>query len=241
MMVQPESLFALPETAALLAEEAAVALQLAQREATGRALLLGPSAAALCEPDWVLPQRPAVRLHVDGEELSGDVRCTPHALPWEDAAFRLVIVCHAGDVLGATAPLVTELARVLAPGGVLLWFALNPRSAWLPWCHWQALRRRAWRNPAFPGRFTGARTAARQLRGSRLPTRAIEYLGACWPSAQPAADAARVEGMPALLRAAYLVATCKRTAALTPLRARLPRRSPAHPQLAGTPSQRACA
>ncbi len=114
------------------------------------------------------------------DRFGGDVVCMADALPWEDDAFRLILVQHAGDALPSRGALIDELARVLAPGGVLLWYGLNP---WSPWAGLDALAGAVTvcrcRAPA-PADITRRRLLRRQL----APV-SIDYVGA-WLAASRA-------------------------------------------------------
>jgi SAM-dependent methyltransferase len=214
----------------------------AARQPSGRALLLQPDLSARELPVDLAHLAP-MRLHANGEALSGDVVCAAGALPMEDESFQLVFAQHVGDVqpLGsgpAGARLVEEIARVLAPGGLLLWSGFNPWSPWLAWIRWHT-RRGGFSRPA------NADALRRRLARCQLTPVALEYLGTCWPrrSADVRPPSAASSGrLSAPLRGTYLIAARKQRAVLTPLRPRAARTGVGlAPRLAGTPSQRACA
>ena len=171
-----------------------------------------------------------------GGRLGGAVDCAPAVLPFENAAFELVLAQHAGDALPDEG-FAEELSRVLAPGGVLLWYAFNPWSPWLAWIHWQT------RGSAAPP-FANADTQRRRFVRARLAPVSTSYVGACSPTRREAAaitDDARSRLL-APLRGAYLLVVRKQRASLTPLRPRVKHASVAlGARLAGTPSQRASA
>ena len=229
----PDNLFALPEVDVLLREELARLPAFAARQPAGRALLLQPCASSrgLAVDTGQLAM---LRVHAERAQLRGDVVCSADALPWEDDAFQLVFAQHVGDALPDAAALVDELARVLAPGGVLLCCGFNPWSPWLAWIHWQA--RQGLQVP----RVTPAEIARARLSKRGLTAARVEHLGSCWPQRDPhGARAASSLFDP--LRGAWLIAAEKRRAVLTPLRARgAHARMPARPQLA-TPNRRASA
>jgi SAM-dependent methyltransferase len=229
----PDHLFALPDSAALLRDELDGVAEHASRQPNGRALLLQACAAnreLAIDTRHLVP----VRQHVERDRLGGDVACMADALPWEDDAFRLVLVQHAGDVLPSRGTLIDELARVLAPGGVLLWYGLNPWSPWLAWMHWQA------RHGLPLPRTAPADITRRRLLRRQLAPVSIDYVGACWPH-RGERSAIHAMGLLAPMRGAYLLTASKQRAVLTPLRPRFVReRVRIHPQLA-TPSHRACA
>jgi SAM-dependent methyltransferase len=230
----PDNLFSLRDLGALLREELARVPLHAARLPAGRALLLQPCVAnrALVADTRHLA---AVRIHADQEILRGDVACAADALPWEDDAFQLVLAQHVGDVLPNGGALIDELARVLAPGGTLLWFGLNPWSPWLAWIHWQA------RSGMPVPRVVHADAARKRMHGCHLVAAAPDYLGTCWP--QKAGEPGRIHRgrLLAPLRNAFLIAASKQRSVLTPLRPRLVReRTAIRPHLAA-PSRRASA
>jgi SAM-dependent methyltransferase len=230
-----ESLYALPQIRAVLREELGFLREHAARQPAGRALLLRPHATTR-DLDADVAHLAATELHVERDRLGGDVACTPGALPFEDAAFQLVLAQHAGDALPDEA-FAGELARVLAPGGVLLWNAFNPWSPWLAWIHWQT------RRVAAP-QFANAQTQRRRFLRAKLTPVSLRYVGACWPSRRDGAagaDGARSRLLTPL-RGAYLLVARKQHAALIPMRPRRKHASVAFgARLAGTPSQRASA
>ncbi len=229
MITGPDNLFALADTAALLRDELERVPEHAARQPNGHALVLQASAVNR-ELSVNLRHLAAVRLHVDGGELAGDVRCAAHALPWEDASFRLIVVQHASDTL-ADDGLAEELARVLAPGGVLLWFAMNPWSPWLAWMHWQA------RHGMRLLQVTHADAARRRLLRAQLAPVSVDHVGACWPQRGEPSSLHRW-GVFTLLRAAYLLTASKQRAVLTPLRPRLLRERPMIGPRLASPSHR---
>jgi SAM-dependent methyltransferase len=228
-----DTLFALPELDAVLREELARVPHYAARLPAGRALVVQACAANRAFP---LDTRHlgAVRLHADQDRLRGDVVCSADAMPWEDDAFQLVLVQHAGAHWPSLNAMIDECARVLAPGGTLLWFGLNPWSPWLAWIHWQARR-----GIPLP-RAAHADATRRRMHDAHLATSALEYFGTCWPRAGVLAPLHRHPLM-SVLRSAYLVTASRQRSVLIPLRPRLVReRTSIRPQLA-TPSRRASA
>ena len=225
--------FALPDLDALLREELARVPHHAARLPAGRALVVQACAANRSLPVDTR-HLGAIRLHADQDVLRGDVLCSANAMPWEDDAFRLVLVQHAG-VHGSDANgMIDECARVLAPGGTLLWFGLNPWSPSRAWIHWQA------RSGMPLPRVAHADTLRRRMHGVHLSTAALEYFGTCWPRAGVLESLHRHPLMSAF-RSAYLICASKQRSVLTPLRPRFAReRSAIRPQLA-TPSRRASA
>jgi len=223
----PDNLFVLPEFEALLREELARVPALALRQPAGAALLLQAGAANRALPVDLRHLR-ATRLHVEDGGFGGDTRCASDALPYESDAFQFIVVQHAADVLAAPEALVDELARVLAPGGTLLWFGLNPWSPWMLWLHWQARR-----GVALP-HARHSDTLRRRLQQAQLTPGSGATLGACWPSLAPRGDVSRLL---APLRGAWMLLASKQRAVLTPLRPRPLRSVTPHPSLA-VPSRR---
>jgi len=234
-----ESLFALPEILATLREELAVLPAHAARQPGGRALLLQPHAAAHALPVDVR-HLAATRLYANGAVLGGDIVCSARALPIEDESFQMVFAQHIGDAQPEDG-LVEEIARVMAPGGLLLWSGFNPWSPWLAWIHWHT------RGGGAVPQALNADALRRRLMRSRLAPVALDYLGTVWPRRN--ADAERIgagdtrrANLLAPLRGTYLLTARKHRAVLTPLRPRAKRSGVAlGAHLAGTPSQRACA
>lgn len=237
MKAIPDSLFALPEIQAMLRRELALVPPHAARQPGGRALVLQPHAIARALPLDVGHLGP-VRLHADGALLRGDAVAAPGALPFESESFQMVFVQHVADA-GADEVLVGEIARVVAPGGLVLWCGFNPWSPWLAWMHWRARGGRAMPET------THADALRRRLLRARLVTQTLDYLGTCWPTrgdAMIATRAGRASRWLAPLRGVYLIAARKQRAVLTPLRPRVKRHAVAlGTRFAGTPSQRACA
>lgn len=120
------------------------------------------------------PQR--VNLHVDDNSLVGDLRCSPDALPLESASLQLIVVRHAVDMLDHDSGIEAELARVLAPGGALMLFGLNPMSPWRFW--WSRRARHGMRLP----HCRYASRMRRVLSGCNLTPARSEFLGGSWPA-----------------------------------------------------------
>ncbi len=230
MIAGPDNLFALADFGPLLRDELDRVPEHAARQPNGSALLLQASAANR-KLDVNFRHLPVVRLHVDGDQLCGDVRCAPDALPWEEASFRLIVVQHASDLL-AEDNLAEELARVLMPGGVLLWFAMNPWSPWHAWTHWQARR-----GMPLP-QVTHAETTRRRLLRAQLAPVSVDYLGACWPRRDRESSLHRWSPF-MVLRGAYVLTASKQRAVMTPLRPRLLRKEPLMGPRLASPAQRA--
>lgn len=226
MITGPDNLFVLPDVDALLREELARARAIAASLPGRRALLLqGHESARAFEADL----RPfiATRVHVGAAGLEGDVACSAGALPWGDDAFELAVVQHADDVPGPSAGFVDEIARVLAPGGTLVWYGFNPLSPWHAWMRWHA--RGGVRMP----RVASADGVRRQVLRAGFVAASIVGIGPCWPGGTRVARSRPLTH----LRAAWMLVASKQRAVLTPLR---PRARPvrALPQPALAPSRR---
>jgi SAM-dependent methyltransferase len=170
----PGSLFELEEMQDLLGREWNLARRHAAHVASGRALSLAPIHRALEHGFGSHPE--LIRLHLEGPALRGDMTCLPQALPFECDSLQLIVVRHVGDVLGTDNDFDSELARVLAPGGTLILFGLNPLSPWRLW--WSRQARRGLTAP-------GCRIPARMRRilaDKHLTTGQIEFLGGWWPA-----------------------------------------------------------
>ncbi|MBN8727879.1 MAG: hypothetical protein J0H15_09300 [Xanthomonadales bacterium] len=209
---------ALPEVRAVLRAELGHIAAEAARRPRGRALVLQACAANRAIGLDTRHLQP-VRQHVEAARLAGDAACRPEALPWENSAFQMVVVQHAGEALGGDSGLLPELIRVLAPGGVMLWFGLNPYSPWLARLRWAGRS-----SPARPPRTVAAGMARRQLMAGHLVATRVEWLGPCWRA--EAAPEARAITAAAPLRAAYVVSAIRQQSAPIPLRLRT-RRAPA--------------
>jgi SAM-dependent methyltransferase len=231
----PDNLFALPEIEPLLREELDRVAPLAARQPAGRALIV-QACVANRHLGVDVRQLAALRVQVQDRRYVGDVVCAVDALPWEDAAFNLVVAQHVGDALphAHAGTVIEELARVLAPGGALLWFGLNPWSPWLAWTHWQGRHGL----PAPNTRHVD--TTRRHLLRQRLALAGLDLLGTCWPQ-RGSPSAIHRSAVLAPLRCAYLVTATRQRAAMTPLRPHFARERVAmQPQLS-TPSRRASA
>jgi len=145
--------------------------------------------------------------------LSGQARCEPQCLPFASESFKLVVAQHVLEQCDAAEQVAEEVARVLAPEGVALFFGFNPTSLWRPW-----LARR------LPGelRFRAAAGWRDVLVRSRLDLLQVRYSGMWNPwsaaaahDAGPAATWARSLGR---FCGSWLLLARKRRSALTPLR-----------------------
>jgi SAM-dependent methyltransferase len=224
-----DRLFPLPGMHVLLGDELRLASELALRQPAGRALLLHPRGESSAVG---LHGLRGTHVHCAGDLLDGDVRCSAHALPFEDDAFRLVVAQHVADNLPEATRLVGELARILAAGGELLWFGLNPWNA-------RSLSQRLPARAGDPGHAPlGARRLRLLLERAGLGAFRVRGLGGIWSQAVVDRGPRWLDP----LRGAYLLVAHKQV--VTPLH--VPSRTAARrlrgaPQFAGTPSRRACA
>lgn len=195
---------------ALGADASAVcAARLARVTGTHALLLDGttlpaPVAAGVACWTWLSPCRGSA-----GWE--GALRADAQILPFGNESFCAVMMRFAGGAYAAPEPLAAELARVLAPHGVLLIVDQHPRSLWhagMPPGPWE-----------------------RALRREGLATAPAIRCGAPWPREHGAA------GMPHWLvrgmGGAWLIEAHRHNAAAIPLRRQAPgRRTVEHATLA---------
>lgn len=226
-----DNLFALDEFDALLREELVDASAFAASRPAGRALAI-QACAANRELPVDLRHPHTLRLHVERELLAGDVACSPEALPFEDEMFQFVLVQHAGDVLGDCDDLARECARVLLPGGLLLWYGLNRWSPWVAWLRWRSRGIHA-------SHAVTAESMRRRLLRSGLAAGTPTHVGKCWPGPARVQRTER-DGLAAPMRGAWSIVATKRREVLTPLRPIHRRRIAISPSLAA-PSRRASA
>jgi SAM-dependent methyltransferase len=170
----PGSLFELAEMQSLLGREWNLVRRRAALVASGPCLSIAPLAGA--REHRISSHPDLISLHVHENALRGDLQCAPDALPIESASLQLVVVRHALDALGHDSGIEAELARVLAPGGALMLFGLNPLSPWRFW--WSRRARQGMRVPhcRFAARMRHV-LAERDLAPGRS-----EFLGGSWPA-----------------------------------------------------------
>lgn len=169
----------------------------------------------------------------DGRRLRGGLSCLPDELPLASESCKLVVVQHLFERLHDPAACASELARVLAPEGVLLVLGFNSLSLWQPWLAGKAAR------AGMPFKARSAQRCAAMMGGQGIDILQARYLGALspWSKTTPAhsGDAAGGFGANALagFRGSWLLLARKRRSALTPLRLRRDARELARsPQLA---------
>lgn len=174
MKARNDNLFELDSLRGLLDEEWRMVQHKARRIASGTVLSLRP---APCEQGEALPSHPELaRLCLNGNRWSGSFACERDSLPIGNECLRLIVVRHVLDLLPEEAMLLPELTRVLAPGGTMFVFGLNPFSPWRLWSMRQA--RAGIRMPRH-------RRASRMGHGlSRLHLEIVDrdYVGGAWPT-----------------------------------------------------------
>ncbi len=216
MQLAPNTVFAHAPLRRLLDDEWSLAMQRAERFASGPLLSIAPFAEA--PRSFPAARAGSCSLHVAGDELAGTVACAPAVLPWPAASFDLVIVRHALDALPADCGLEAELVRVLAPGGNLLLFGFNRFS---PWRLWMA-------GCAEPGlhvpRSSSAAHAAAALRARGLDVSGRDFIGGHWPRTV-ASDRVHARHGGSRWQAAWLLSTRKQAGAMRviPIAAARPR------------------
>lgn len=231
MQVVAGSLFELAEMQNLLSREWHLARRRAALVASGTCLSISPLASA---GEHRISSHPElVRLHVEDDALRGDLHCSPAALPIGSASVQLIVVRHAIDALGRNSGIESELARVLAPGGALLLFGLNPVSPWRFW--WTRRARQGMRLPHC--RF--APRMRRVLAERNLSPGRSEFLGGSWPATSEPGQAVDVQTSSAAWHGAWLLVARKHREGMRPIPLR-PRqaRMPISRGLAQSPSRR---
>ena len=156
----------------------------------------------------------------DAQTLRGGLTCTPWELPLASESCKLIVVQHLFEQVEDPASSANEIARVLAPEGVLLALGFNPMSLWRPWLAGTA------RHARVPLRFQSAQSCAMTMGGQGIDILQTRYFGALSPWSAPEAtpqddapDGARPTAL-ARFRGSWLLLARKRRSALTPLRLR---------------------
>lgn len=234
MQCESDSVFSLAEMRRLLAEEWAIARARSVQVAAGPALSFAPEAS---QARVSLAGHPALaRLHLAGNTFDGDVRCSLAELPWETDSVQLIVVRHITDCLAPDSGFESEIARILAPGGSLFMFGLNPLSTWRFW--WARHTRRGLRAP----RCSSAAHMRRVLERLDLETSHREFLGGAWPADAAPKQAQAAAGHGAVWHGAWLLIAQKQRALMRPIGTDdRQRRIALRPSLAQATSRRASA
>lgn len=144
--------------------------------ADGDALSISPVACASRERSLSAHHR-LIRMHLDGDQLAGDLRCSTTELPFESECLQLIVARHVTDVAGRDSALHDELLRILAPGGLLLLFGFNPLSSWRLWWLREALQD----NVPMPA-WNSVEQMRQRLAGVETLSSHHDYLGGVWPT-----------------------------------------------------------
>jgi len=208
---------------ALLAHEMAALAPILSSAYGNYGLLLHPRQDGAALPPHLLGKIVELDVGEDGL-LSGAVRCAPWQLPFVSESFKVLIVQHALERIADAQACAAELARVLAPEGIVLILGFNPHGTWRPW-----LMRRA------RGlHLRSSRVCKAQLERERIDTLQVRYPGVLWPHA--AATVGPDEPTRPLLArfgSSWLLIARKRHSTLTPIRLRkIAREATRAPQLA---------
>lgn len=147
-------------------------------------------------------------LHVAApRRLGGDLSCDPAALPFEGDSFRMVLMQHAAEVVADSHALLSEVARVLMPEGVVLILGFHPASLWRPWLYLRA-------REGLPATLRSPVAWQRDFARIGVDIHAIRRVGPLWPRTGSVRAPRVTLNAP---RASYLLIARKRRAALTPL------------------------
>jgi SAM-dependent methyltransferase len=225
----PASIFELTEVRNLLAQEWALVSSSSLSVADGPMLSIAPEAIVGARERSLPRHSQLTRVHPRGSELVGDLVCSANALPFESESLQLIIARHVFDFSGLDSDLCDELARVLAPGGLLVVFGFNPVSSWRLWWLRQALR-----GLPIPD-WCGGDQVRRRLSTKGCLSGRCEYLGGTWPSAS--ASIGQAQG--SRWHGAWSLTARKERAASRPVHLRARRsRVALSPDLAQSPARR---
>ena len=201
---QPDALAwfdSVPGQLLLAAERPAIAAAMASRPVQQPWLWLAPRPPGAGA--FELPDR-TVLLHRRQDRFSGNVHCGL-PLPLSNESIGNLVVQHALD--DGVEGLLDECARVLAPGGRLWLFVLNP---WSPY-------RARWRRSGLAARDVHAWRMTLRGLGLQACAGGVRYLGPAWRMAlDPASAANQAKPGSGRLRASCLLEFEKRSAALIP-------------------------
>ena len=171
------------------------------------------------------------------QTLRGSLSCAPSELPFASESCKLVVVQHLFERLDDPGSCTSEIARVLAPEGVLLVLGFNPLSLWWPWLAGTAQRAR------LPLRIRSAQALATMIGGQGIDVLQTRYSGAFLPWSAPTVETKGAVGSTpfARLRGGWLLLARKRRSALTPLRLRRDARELARSPRLAPGAHRECA
>lgn len=154
----------------------------------------------------------------EAQILRGGLACDPGELPLAGESCKLVVVQHLLERLDEPAACMTEIARVLAPEGVLLVLGFNPLSLWRPWLAG------AMRRARLPLRIRSAQSWAATIDAQGIDVLQTRYSGAWSPWSAASAEQTGAAGVAAValarLRGGWLLLARKQRSVLTPLRLR---------------------
>lgn len=175
----------------------------------------------------------------DAQTLHGGVSCAPGELPLATESCKLIVVQHLFERLADPLPCAGEIARVLAPEGVLLVLGFNPLTLWRPWLAAAA------RHANLPLRLRSAPRSAAAFAGQGIDVLQTRYIGTLSPwSAKESTVVSAARGWHAALGrfgGSWLLLARKRRSALTPLRLRRDARELARSPRLAPGAHRECA
>ncbi|MEP6882547.1 MAG: hypothetical protein ABI866_11170 [Dokdonella sp.] len=174
----PASIFEMTEIRNLLTMEWEHARNHSLAVADGRALSITP-VSVLGKRERAFSAHPQLtRLHLLDGMLAGDLISAVDLMPFDDECMQVIVVRHLFDDPAATTQMGNELMRILAPGGVMIFYDFNPLSSWRIWWLRQAMQGMSAPNWNASGKVR--RTIAS---GGRVSIRR-DYLGGSWPLEQ---------------------------------------------------------
>lgn len=186
-------------------------------------LVLRPRQGDAALPPHLLGKIVELDIEADGL-FSGAVRCAPGQMPFASESFKLLIAQHAFEQIADTDACIAELARVLAPEGIVLMLGFNPLGTWRPWLlrHARGLR------------LGSAHACKSLLARERIDTLQLRFPGLLWPHVRTTTGLETARHSPlARFGSSWLLIARKRRSTLTPIRLRKAVREAARaPQLA---------
>lgn len=201
----PPDIYATPQLAKLLADEARVLAPMLSGCTGDHGLHLTPVPQA--DPPALPLLGHWATVKVMGGHLGGDVRASGlEALPFVDDAFGVVLLRHALETTARQDNLLDEAIRVLAPGGMLAITGIHPVGLWSPWVARQSRGAR----PRLTWPWWWSQRLVRDDFELSMPRR----LGSAWP---------RAGGSPlgeSMVGGGYLLVARKKRPSALPLRPR---------------------